>query len=60
VFLELQGTTTNRDALGARVTLEAGGLVQLRQVEGGTALGLQHSHRVPFGLGSATRVDAVC
>lgn len=41
------------------MTLEAGGLVQLRQVEGGTALGLQHSHLVHFGLGSPTRVDAV-
>jgi ASPIC/UnbV protein/VCBS repeat protein/putative metal-binding protein len=59
VELELRGTTTNRDALGARVTLDAGGVVQLREVLGGTALGLQHSHLVHFGLADTTTIDSV-
>jgi len=59
VFLELRGTTTNRDALGARVTVEADGQTQTRDVMGATALRLQHSHLVHFGLGSATTIDSV-
>jgi ASPIC and UnbV/FG-GAP-like repeat/Putative metal-binding motif len=59
VFLELRGTTSNRDALGARVTLVADGKTQLRDVTGPTALGLQHSHLVHFGLGDATSIDSV-
>jgi hypothetical protein len=59
VFLELRGATTNRDAVGARVTLQAGGVKQLREVSAGTALGLQHTHLVHFGLGDATTIDQV-
>jgi hypothetical protein len=59
VLLELRGTTTNRDALGARVTLQAAGATQMREVQAGTALGLQHSHLVHFGLGDATVIDSI-
>ena len=59
VELELVGSSSNRDALGARVTLQAGGVTQLRDVQGGTALALQHSHVVHFGLGDASAIDSL-
>jgi hypothetical protein len=59
VDLDLEGTKSNRDALGARVTLLADGLTQMRDVQGATANLLQHSRRVHFGLGHSTSIDSV-
>jgi len=60
VEIDLQGTTTNRDAIGARVTLEAGGVTQIREVKGGGGHeNTQSSHRVHFGLGRAASIDGV-
>lgn len=56
----LEGTRSNRDAIAARVRIEAGGRVQWRQVLGCTE-GV-HSclpKRIHFGLRDATRVDRV-
>ena len=59
VTLELGGTKSNRLALGARVTLRAGGVVQTDEVRSGGSYLSQSDLRVHFGLGSATRVDSV-
>lgn len=60
VELRLQGTTSNRDAIGARVTLSAGGVTQIRDVKGtcggGIAVGLC-SRVVHFGLAKNTTID---
>jgi tetratricopeptide (TPR) repeat protein len=56
--VRLKGTTSNRDAIGARVCLEAGGAKQYREVNGGTNFGClpfeQH-----FGLAKIDKVDAL-
>jgi hypothetical protein len=58
--LVLEGTTTNRDAIGARVTLEAGGVVQIRDVAGGGGhANAQDSRVVHFGLGSESAIDSL-
>lgn len=60
VSLLLEGTTTNRDALGARVTLVAGGVTQIRDVR--TSQGHQNNQRpraVHFGLGDATEIESL-
>lgn len=57
--LELEGTASNRDAVGARITIEASGITQMRDVEAGGGHHLQHSHVVHFGLGDATVIDSV-
>ena len=57
VQLSLTGRTT-RDAVGARVTLAAGGRTQIREVDGGNGYAGQSTQRLHFGLGAATRVDA--
>ncbi len=62
VEMRLQGTTSNRDAIGARVTLTAGGVTQMRDVRGtcggGIAAGLC-SRVVHFGLAKNQTIDQV-
>ena len=57
IAVELRGTTSNRDAVGAEVRLEAGNLRLLRQVTAGSGYASQHSRRLYFGLGDATAVE---
>jgi hypothetical protein len=55
--VELVGTRSNRDAVGARVTLRAAGLRQTREIVLGDGYGSQNTLRQHFGLGEATTVD---
>jgi hypothetical protein len=59
VLLRLVGASTrgNRDAIGARVRLTAGGRTQLRDVKAGSSYQGQHDLRLHFGLGRAERID---
>jgi enediyne biosynthesis protein E4 len=57
--LKLTGTKSNRNAVGARVTLKAGGLTQVEELHGGESY-LSHSDwRIHFGLGGATVADEI-
>ncbi|MBB6048404.1 CRTAC1 family protein [Armatimonas rosea] len=59
VRLKLVGTKSNRDAIGALVTVTTGNLKQRRYVRSGGSF-LSESERAPtFGLGAATTVDSV-
>ena len=55
--VELRGTTSNRDAVGAVVTVEAAGERQLRQRTLGSSFASQRDHRLYFGLGEHQAVD---
>jgi hypothetical protein len=57
--LRLQGTKSNRSAIGARVTITAGGVTQMREVTGGGSYYSQSDLALYFGLGAATRIDSV-
>ena len=59
VSFNLVGTRSNRDAMGARVTLRAGGITQTREVEGGGSFMSQSDPRAHFGLGSVNRAESV-
>jgi enediyne biosynthesis protein E4 len=59
VELRLIGAGGNRDALGARVSLTAGGRTQVREVKSGSSYLGQSDVRVSFGLGDAASVDRV-
>jgi enediyne biosynthesis protein E4 len=48
---------SNRDGVGARVTLTAGGVTQTREIVLGDGYGSQNDLRAHFGLGDATTVD---
>jgi hypothetical protein len=54
------GTQSNRDAVGARVTVFARGLPpQVREVQIGQGLGSCDDRTLHFGLGPATRAERV-
>src|SRR6187549_1298241 len=55
--VELVGTSTNRDAVGARVYARVGKARQMREVVLGDGYGSQNTLRQYFGLGDATQVD---
>jgi hypothetical protein len=59
VNFRLVGTKSNRDAMGARVHIVAGGLSQIREIAGGGSYLSQSDLRANFGLGKATRVESV-
>jgi len=58
VGFRLQGTSCNRDAIGALVRLKAGGRTQVRQVHAAGGYLSQSSKTLYFGLGDAQAVDA--
>ena len=57
VSFELAGTKSNRLAIGAKLTLTAGGMTQTDQIRSGGSYLSQHDLRVHFGLGTATKID---
>jgi hypothetical protein len=56
--LKLVGRVSNRDAIGAQVTLFAGSLSQKAEVRSGCCYLSQSDLRLHFGLGQAANVDA--
>src|SRR5450631_56836 len=59
VLFRLAGTKSNRAAIGARVTIQAGGMTQFDEVLGGGSYLSQNDLRLHFGLGSATKIESV-
>ncbi len=57
--LRLEGTESNRDAVGTRVTLNAGGSTQIREVRAGSGYQSSDDPRVHFGLGAASEVRRI-
>lgn len=55
----LQGTKSNRDAVGARVEVHAGGRLSVREVQAGASYMSRNDPRVHFGLGAGAAVDSV-
>lgn len=52
ISFRLKGTKSNRDAIGAVITLTAGDLRQTRSVQAGSGFLCQHSKEIFFGLGN--------
>jgi hypothetical protein len=55
----LEGTKSNRSAIGAQVRLTQGGKTYLRYVNGGNGFASQSTTRVHFGLGKTTKIDSI-
>lgn len=53
IAFRLQGTMSNRDAIGASVTVEADSSRQMRMLQAGSGFLSQHSKDLLFGLGEA-------
>jgi Tfp pilus assembly protein PilF/peroxiredoxin len=54
--LRLRGTTSNRDAIGARVTVETDRVRKIKVVQAGSGFLSQHSKELLIGLGASERV----
>jgi hypothetical protein len=57
LLVELVGTKSNRSAIAARVSVEAGGLRLLDEVRSGSSYASQSDFRLHYGLGGATVID---
>lgn len=59
VTLELAAKTGNPLAIGARIKITTGKVVQIEEIRSGGSYLSQNDLRVHFGLGKATKVDSV-
>ncbi len=59
VDFSLEGTKSNRTAVGAQVRLTAGGMTRLQFISGGNSFAGQSSARVHFGLGDVAKIDQI-
>jgi hypothetical protein len=59
INLRLVGVQSNRSAIGARVTLYAGGRRQVQEVRSGSTLISQSDLRLHFGLGNTDKIARV-
>jgi len=57
--IRLRGVSSNRDGVGARVTVVAGDLTQVDEVHSGRGYQSHWGSRLHFGLGKRSRVDRV-
>jgi hypothetical protein len=59
IGFRLEGTRSNRDAIGARIEIESGGRRQVQEVYSGASYLSHNDMRVHFGLGKERRVEKV-
>jgi hypothetical protein len=59
IQLKLQGDKTNRDGIGAKVTVTAGNLKLVDEVHSGRGYQSDYGRRLHFGLGSHAKVDRI-
>ncbi|HTV07167.1 MAG TPA: CRTAC1 family protein [Acidobacteriaceae bacterium] len=57
IEFKLQGTKSNRDAIGAELTLYWNGQEQIQEVEGGCGFAAQNELRLHFGLGKHPHIE---
>lgn len=59
IEFQLEGTKSNRSAIGAEVTLYWNGQKQVQEVSGGTGFAAQNDRRLHFGLGKNPHMEKV-
>lgn len=59
IRLKLQGTKTNRDAIGARVEITVNGRTIVRQKKGGGSMESTNDPRLLIGLGKAETIESI-
>ncbi|MBB6146359.1 hypothetical protein HNQ77_004331 [Silvibacterium bohemicum] len=57
IEFQLEGTASNRSAIGAQVALYWDGQEQIQEVSGGSGFAAQNDRRLHFGLGKVPRID---
>jgi hypothetical protein len=59
IEFELEGTSSNRSAIGAQVTLFWNGQKQVQEVSGGSGFAAENDRRLHFGLGTNPQIEKV-
>ena len=59
IAIRTVGTKSNRDGIGARISVKAGSRTMIDEVRSGSSYNSSSDMRVHFGLGSATKVDSI-
>jgi hypothetical protein len=59
IAFQTRGTKSNRDGIGARITLRVGTRTLVDEVRSGSSYMSNNDMRVHFGLGAATKTDSV-
>lgn len=57
IEFQLEGTKSNRSAIGAQVTLSWNGQEQIQEVSGGSGFSAQNDRRLHFGLGKNPQIE---
>src|SRR5207253_7228998 len=57
IEFDLEGTTSNRSAIGAEVRLFWNGQQQVQEVSGGSGFSAQNQRRLHFGLGRNSQIE---
>ena len=57
IEFELEGTASNRSAIGAQVTIFWNGQQQVQNVSGGSGFAAQNDRRLHFGLGKNVQIE---
>jgi hypothetical protein len=59
INVRLEGVKSNRSAIGAKISLVAGGMRQTREIYAGQSYGISASLTQHFGLGNLTKIDSL-
>ena len=59
LMIDLEGTRSNRDGIGALVRVTAGGVTQTRLQDGGVHHRSQNHSRLHVGLGGNTKIERI-
>jgi hypothetical protein len=59
IEIDLEGTTSNRDGIGAIVRVTTGGVTQMRLQDGGVHHRSQNHQRLHFGLAKNTQIEKI-
>ncbi|NSW94335.1 MAG: CRTAC1 family protein [Bacteroidales bacterium] len=59
IMLSLEGTISNRDAIGARIRIKADGKEQIAQKKSTTGYLSQNDPRIHFGLGRSEKIEMI-
>jgi hypothetical protein len=59
ITFDLEGSRSNRSAIGAQVRVFWNGMEQVQEVSGGSGFAAQNDRRLHFGLGKNAKVDRV-
>jgi len=59
IGIKTAGTRSNRDGVGARVTIKVGSRILTDEVRSGSSYDSQSDIRLHFGIGAATTIDSV-